>query len=323
MRDGSFSFRDVWKAKQRLNSMVETTPLIYSEALSGKLNSHVYLKLEHLHPTGSFKLRGAANKIMSLSEHEREKGVATFSTGNHGIAVAYVAKRLNIPCVVCISNRVPLEKVNRLKRLEARVEVVGSNQDDAEAYCYQLEKDEGMSVVKPFDDLEVIAGQGTIGLEIMEQLPEVGEVIVPLSGGGLLSGVGFSLKSIDSSVQITGVSMEKSAVMYESLKQGKPITLQEEDTLADSLLGGLGPDNQYTFAMTGEYMDGAELVSEQAIADGILYLLEHHKMAVEGAAASGVGLLLDKGRRAHDNIVVIISGNNIDHQTIEQLMNKR
>ncbi|MGI8313637.1 pyridoxal-phosphate dependent enzyme [Halobacillus mangrovi] len=316
----SFSFREVWKAKQRLNSVVEATPLVYSESLSKSLTNDIYLKLEHTHPTGSFKLRGAANKILSLSDEEKEKGVATFSTGNHGISVAYVAKKFNIPCIVCISNRVPLEKVNRLKRLEAEVVVVGSNQDDAEAHCYQLEKEKGISVVKPFDDREVIAGQGTIGLEIMEQLPEVKEVIIPLSGGGLLSGIGYTLKSIDPSIRITGVSMEKSAVMYESLKKGTPVVLPEEDTLADSLLGGLGPENQYTFSMTGKYMDGAELVSEKSIGKGILHMLEYHKMAIEGAAASGIGLLLEKGRRANSPVVLIISGNNIDHQTIEDLM---
>ncbi|ARI79091.1 hydroxyectoine utilization dehydratase EutB [Halobacillus mangrovi] len=300
--------------------MVEATPLVYSESLSKSLSNDVYLKLEHTHPTGSFKLRGAANKILSLTDEEKEKGVATFSTGNHGISVAYVAKKLTIPCIVCISNRVPLEKVNRLKRLDAEVVVVGSNQDDAEAHCYQLEKEKGISVVKPFDDREVIAGQGTIGLEIMEQLPEVKEVIIPLSGGGLLSGIGYTLKSIESSIRITGVSMEKSAVMYESLKKGTPVVLPEEDTLADSLLGGLGPENQYTFSMTGKYMDGAELVSEEAIGEGILHMLEYHKMAIEGAAASGIGLLLEKGRRTDSPVVLIISGNNIDHQTIEHLM---
>ncbi|MGP4076818.1 pyridoxal-phosphate dependent enzyme [Halobacillus sp. K22] len=314
-------FREVWKAKKRIREVINgPTPLIYSEHLSHHVGAHIYLKLEHLHPTGSFKLRGAANKILSLTQEEKEKGVATFSTGNHGIAVSYVAGQSNIPCIVCISNRVPAAKVDRLKRLGAQVEVVGESQDDAEARCYELQREAGMTVIKPFDDQEVIAGQGTIGLEIMEQCPEVDQAIIPLSGGGLLSGIGASLKAIDSAIQITGVSMEKSAVMYESLLKGEPVTLKEEDTLADSLLGGLGPNNEYTFPLTQTFLDEAKLVSEESIGNGILFMLTHHKMAVEGAAAAGIGWLLNEKTSTGSHVVLVVSGNNIDQHTINHLI---
>ncbi|MFQ3545959.1 hydroxyectoine utilization dehydratase EutB [Halobacillus rhizosphaerae] len=315
--------RDLWKAKWRIKSVAEITPLLYSEPLSRQLGANIYLKLESNQPTGAFKLRGAANKILSLSQEELRKGVAAFSTGNHGIAVAYVAKQLGIKATVCLSNRVPQEKVNRLKRLNAEVKIIGSNQDDAEEYCYQLEAEEGQTVIKPFDDLDVIAGQGTIGLEILEQCPDVDQVVIPLSGGGLLSGIAFAVKTVDPAINITGVSMEKAAVMYESLKAGRPVVMQEEETLADSLLGGIGTDNQYTFSMTKQYIDQAVLVSEQSIASGMRAMLEFHKMAVEGAAASGIGWLLDKQPQNDRNIVVIISGNNVDHQTIQRIIKPR
>ncbi|MFD2923685.1 pyridoxal-phosphate dependent enzyme [Halobacillus naozhouensis] len=318
------SLRRIWKAKQRVAGLVLQTPLIYSDALSKHTGNQVYLKLENHQPTGAFKLRGAANKILSLSKDDQKKGVATFSTGNHGIAVAYVAKQLGIRSIVCISSRVPKGKVNRLKDLGAEVAVVGENQDDAEDYCYRLEKEQGVSVIKPFDDLEVIAGQGTIGIEVLEQCPDIDEIVIPLSGGGLLSGIGYTLKSNDSSIQVTGVSMEKSAVMHESLKQGYPIKIAETPTLADSLLGGIGPDNQYTFQLTKQYMDNSVLISEKAIAEGVLFLLEHHKMAVEGAAGAVIGKLLSEKQKGDGRVIVgVVSGNNIDHETVSELLKTR
>ncbi|WP_082232323.1 threonine/serine dehydratase [Halobacillus massiliensis] len=316
----SITLREIWKAKKRIDPIIERTPLIYSEALSLKTGNHIHLKLENYQPTGAFKLRGAANKILSLSDEEKAKGVATFSTGNHGIAVSYVAKQLGIRAVVFISNRVPKEKVNRLKRLGAEVVIVGENQDDAEAECYELERKEGVTVIKPFDDPYVISGQGTIGLEIMEQCPEVEEVIIPLSGGGLLSGIAYTLKEMVPEIIIQGVSMEGSAVMNESLKQGAPVVMKESATLADSLLGGLGPNNDYTFTLTRDYIDESVLVSEELIKKGMVFMMEYHKMIVEGAAAVGVSHALNQDDQRGRHIVILISGNNVDHQAICDLL---
>ncbi|MEC3882940.1 threonine/serine dehydratase [Halobacillus sp. HZG1] len=318
----SLSFREVWEAKSRIASFVQSTPILYSEPLSERTGARVHLKLEHTHPTGSFKLRGAANKILSLPEEDLKKGVTTFSTGNHGISVAYIAAQLGIPCTVCISNRVPEAKVNRLKKLQAGVEIVGKSQDDAEARCTELERDEGMTVIKPFDDREIIAGQGTIALEIMEQCPDVDEVIIPLSGGGLLSGIAFVMKSIEPSILVTGVTMQKGAVMQESLAKGKPVILEESYTLADSLLGGIGTENRYTFPMTKAFMDKGVLVEEAHIEEGLIFTLEHHKMVVEGAAATGIGHLLHCNDLQGKNVVVVMTGNNIDHQAVTDLLAK-
>ncbi len=305
--------RDVWEAKKRISSIINRTPVIQSTILSEISDRNVYLKLENVHEVGAFKVRGAANKILSLSKEEKKRGVATYSTGNHGMAVAYVAKKLGIDAVVCISNRVPKAKVDSLKRLGAQIEIVGDSQDAAGVHCYQLEKEKGLTVIEPFDDPHVIAGQGTIGLELLEDLPNITDVIVPLSGGGLLSGIGLALKSNDRTIRVTGVSMEKSAVMYESLQAGKPIMMEESETLADSLLGGIGLDNQYTFQMVQQYMDDVVLIPEEKIAYSMAFMMDKHRMIMEGAAATGVAAILD-GKIPHQkgDVAIIISGQNVD-----------
>lgn len=315
------NIRDIWEARKRIGSIVNKTPLIQSAILSEKMGRPVYLKLENVHEIGAFKVRGAANKILSLSDEEKKRGVATFSTGNHGMAVAYVAKRLGIEAVICISNRVPKAKKDSLKRLGAQIEVVGNSQDEAGEHCYKLEREQGITVIQPFDDPHIIAGQGTIGLELMEDLPNLTDVIVPLSGGGLLSGVGLALKSNDRDISLTGVSMEKSAVMYESLKAGKPVKLDESDTLADSLLGGIGLNNQYTFEMVQAYMDRSVLIPEEEIAYSMAYMMDKHRIIMEGAAATGIAAVL--GNRIpyqEGDIAVIISGQNVDISILKQLI---
>ena len=315
--------RDVWEARKRISPIINRTPIIHSSILSEKIGRNVYLKLENVHEVGAFKVRGAANKILCLSEEEKNRGVTTFSTGNHGVAVAYIAKKLGIEAVVCISNRVPKAKVDSLKKLGAQIEVVGDSQDDAGVRCYQLEKEKGLTVIEPFDDPYVIAGQGTIGLELLEDLPRITDVIVPLSGGGLLSGIGLALKSNDKNLRVTGVSMEKSAVMYESLKAGKPVILEESVTLADSLLGGIGMDNQYTFRMVQQYMDDVLLISEEEIAYSMAYMMDKHRIIMEGAAATAIAAVLGK-RIPHQegDVAVIISGQNVDLSILQTLIQK-
>jgi threonine dehydratase len=307
------TIRDIWEARKRIASLIKKTPLIQSTILSEKIGRNVYLKLENVHEIGAFKVRGAANKILSLNEEEKKRGVATFSTGNHGMAVAYAAKKLGIEAVICISNRVPKVKVDALKRLGAQLEIVGVSQDEAGERCYELQRERGLTIVQPFDDPHVIAGQGTIGLELLEELPNLTDVVVPLSGGGLLAGIGLTVKANDPAIKVTGVSMNHSAVMYESLKAGKPVKMDEQDTLADSLLGGIGLNNQYTFPMVQRYMDEAVLIPEEEIAHSMAFMLEQHRMVVEGAAATGIAAVLG-GKVPHQNgdLAVIISGNNVD-----------
>ncbi|MGW9019191.1 hydroxyectoine utilization dehydratase EutB [Priestia megaterium] len=320
-KENELTILNIWEAKRRIASIINRTPLIQSYILSEKVGRPVYLKLENVHEIGAFKVRGAANKILSLREEEKKRGIATFSTGNHGMAVAYVAKKLGIEAVVCISQRVPNAKVDSLKRLGAKIEIYGDSQDEAGERCYELEKEKGLTVIEPFDDPHIIAGQGTIGLEILEEVPDVKDVIVPLSGGGLLSGIGLALKSNDPAIRITGVSMEHSAVMYESLKVGKPVKLVEKNTLADSLLGGIGLNNKYTFQMVQKYMDDVLLIPEEEISYSMAFMMDKHRMIMEGAAATGVAAVLgNKVAHQEGALAIIISGQNVDLSVLRQLI---
>ncbi|MBM7600701.1 threonine dehydratase [Virgibacillus halotolerans] len=310
---------DIYAARKRIASFVSKTPLIYSRALSKIAHTAVHLKLENLHITDSFKLRGAANKMLSLTAEERRLGVTTFSTGNFGMSVAYLANQLKLKAVICISERVPKAKVEALKRTGVSLEISGISQDDAEKRCYELEEEQGLTVIHPFDDPDVIAGQGTIGLELMEDLPETDTVIGGLSGGGLHSGLGIALKSADPNLKLIGVSTPQGAAMYESIKQGGPVTVKEQDTLADSLLGGIGLHNRYTFDMIQRYVNEIVLLNEQEIAQGMLFMLNKHRMIIEGAAASGIGALLNQKVSVGSHVVIIISGCSVDPSVLFKL----
>lgn len=304
--------RDIYQARQRVVPLVVRTPLISSLPLTERVGAPVTLKLESVQETGSFKIRGAANKLLSLGPEQRPRGVVTYSTGNHGLAVAYVARQLEIDAVVCLSERVPVSRVEALKRLDAEVVVHGQSQDEAGDLALRLQEERGLTLVEPFDDPAIIAGQGTIGLELMEDLPEIDTAIVPVSGGGLISGIALALKSADAAVQVIGVSMDRAPVMFHSLRAGEPIEMKEQDTLADSLAGGIGLDNEYTFRMVQEYVDDVVLMSEEEIADGMAFALKEHHLVVEGAGAVGIAAVLhrkvsDVGRRA----AVVVSGSNV------------
>ncbi len=314
---------NVWEARQRSSQIVKKTPLVYSAELSRQIGSNVFLKLENFHETGAFKIRGATNKILSLSLEEQKRGVSTYSTGNHAIAVSYIAKLLNIPAYIFISERVPEAKVKVLQSLGGIIRIKGNSQDEAGEFCYQESIENGYSVIEPFDDPYVIAGQGTMSLEIMEDLPCIDTVLIPLSGGGLLSGVGMALKSSNPNIRVIGLSMEESAVMYHSLKAGKPVIMDESDTLADSLLGGIGLNNKYTFSMVQKYADDVLLIPEDDIAHGMAYIFKNHRMVVEGAAAIGVGALLgDKIEKLGKNIVVVVTGNSVNIKSFLEAVNK-
>ena len=314
---------EIWQARRRIAGLVSKTPLVHSAGWSERYNASIYLKLECLQPTNAFKLRGAANKILSLSPEEQNRGVATFSTGNHGLAVAYVARSLGIKAAVFLSQRVPANKVQNLRAMGAEPVIYGESQDEAEEHCFRKSEQEGWTVINPFDDLRVIAGQGTIGLELLEQLPELDTVIVPVSGGGLISGIALALKNNQPGLKVIGVSMEGSPVMYHSLRAGKPVELKEKDTLADSLLGGIGLDNRYTFSIVRDYVDQLLLVSEEAIAGAMASIFKEKRLAVEGAAATPLAALevhcpVEPG----SNVALIISGNSVDAARFMQVVSK-
>jgi threonine dehydratase len=286
--------------------------LIDSRELAERIGVAVYLKLENVQRTGAFKIRGAANKLRSLTEGERERGVITVSSGNHGRAVAYVARELGVRAVVCMSTRVPPNKVAGIRRLGAEVVLHGESYDEAERHALQLQQERWLTMIPPFDDPYVIAGQGTIGLEILEDLPGVDTVVVPLSGGGLLSGIALVLKSADASIRTVGVSMDRAPVMFHSLRAGHLIQMEEEKTIADALAGGIGLDNRYTFRMIKEYVDETLLVTEEEIAGAMVFALERQRLVVEGGGAVALAALLHgKVRGPGENVVVVLSGGNV------------
>jgi len=306
------SLRDVYRARRAVAGVVRRTPLVESRALSAAAGGAVHLKLENLQVTGAFKARGAANALASLDAAARGRGVIAVSTGNHGRAVATAARRLGVNAVVCVSERVPEDKVAALRATGCELLVAGDSQDEAEVRARELVEERGLTLVHPFDDARVIAGQGTIGLEIIEDLPDVGTVIVPLSGGGLIAGVALALTAADRGIRVVGVSMEAGAAMARSLSAGRPVPTPEEPTLADSLQGGIGEHNRHTFAMVRELVDEVVLVDEEAIAQAMRFAFEHEKQVLEGAAAVGIAALLRRRVRPGSGAsVVVCSGGNI------------
>lgn len=309
----------IFQARNNIAVIARNTPQIQLSLPSLGQERNVFLKLENLQETGAFKVRGAANKILSLDEKLRSSGVIAVSTGNHGRAVAFVAKKLEIPATICISEKVPQNKLDNIRKLGAETVIVGQSQDEAEIHANQLIKAHGHTMIHPFDDPWIIAGQGTIGLELMESLPHLDTVIVPLSGGGLISGIALAVKSINPHIHVVGVSMQDGAVMAQSLQAGKPIELPEANTLADSLQGGIGLQNQYTFDMVNDLVDEIVLVSETEIAEAMAYLFKEEHLVVEGASAVGVAALLNqKIEKLGGNIAVVISGSNVDPHAFVQ-----
>lgn len=307
---------DVFAARKRIQHLMRRTPLVRDAALSQRLGAPVYLKLECLQITGAFKARGAANKLLSLTDDERKRGVIAFSTGNHGRAVSALSAELGVPAVVCLSTRVPKWRVEAMRALGAEVVAHGVSQDEAYAKALEIQKERGLTMVAPFDDPYVLSGQGTIALEIMEELPEVEQIIVPLSGGGLFAGVSMAAKTIKPSVKMSGVSMEVAPAMIRSLEAGRPVEIPENDSLADALLGGIGLDNKYTFELTRRHIDQTELVSEDEIAAGMFHAYDQQKIVVEGSGAVGISAILAGRIKASGPVAVVVSGGNADPKTL-------
>jgi threonine dehydratase len=303
---------DIKRARERIGGMILATPTVLCPALSEYAGVPVHLKLEHRQATGSFKLRGASNAVASLSAEEKRRGVVAASTGNHGRALAHAARLGGMRAVICMSKLVPSNKVDEIGRLGAEIRIVGDSQDDAQAEAERLAGTEGLVMLPPFDHPAVIAGQGTLGLEMMEAVPDAATVLVQLSGGGLASGIAAAVKGISSRTKVIGVSMARGAAMKASLDAGRPVTVEELPTLADSLGGGIGLDNRLTFAMCRDLLDGVVLLSEDEIAAGVRHAYEVEREVVEGAGAVGIAALLAGKVVAEGPIVVLISGRNID-----------
>ena len=299
-------------ARERIAGKIERTPTVPSPVLSERMGVPVYLKLEHRQTTGSFKLRGASNAIASLSTEEKRRGVVAASTGNHGRGLAYAAKREGVSATICMSRLVPENKLDEIRRLGAQIRIVGESQDDAQVEVDRLAAEDGLVMVPPFDHAAVIAGQGTLGLEVMEDVPDAALILVPLSGGGLAAGIAAAAKAINPATRVIGISMARGAAMKVSLDAGRPVPVQELPTLADSLGGGIGLDNRLTFAMCRDLLDDVILLTEEEIAAGIRHAYEHEREILEGAGAVGIAALLAGKVKPTGPAALILSGRNIE-----------
>lgn len=306
------SLSDIDNARNLIAKTICKTPVRISETLSALVGAPVHLKLEHHQTTGSFKLRGAANAVLRLTPAQRERGVVGASTGNHGRGLAYAAKQNGVRCIICMSKLVPQNKVDGIRAQGAEVRIVGMSQDDAQVEVDRLVAEEGMTMIPPFDHPDVIAGQGTLGLEIAEQVPNAETVLVQLSGGALISGIATALKTVRPAVRIIGVSMERGAAMYECQKAGQPILVEEKATLADSLGGGIGLNNTYTFPIVRDLVDDIVLVSEKEIAAAIRHAYWEEGQIIEGSGSVGIAALLAGKVKPKGPSVVLLSGANID-----------
>jgi len=302
---------DVFAARARIAGIADATPMIPSPYLAARFGAEFYLKLENMQPIGAFKLRGAYNAVASLPHDVT--GVTCCSTGNHGRGVAYAAAQRGIRAVICMSNLVPQAKIDGIRALGAEVRICGTSQDDALRASQELARDQGFVEISPFDDPNVIAGQGTIGLEMVERVPNLATILVPLSGGGLAAGVALAAKSINPNIRVIGISMDRGAAMHASIQAGHPVEVEEVASLADSLGGGIGLDNVLSYPMCRDLLDDIVLVSEEEIRDALQVLYFEDRIIAEGACVVGIAALLaGKVVPQLGPVATIITGRNLD-----------
>lgn len=316
----SVGLPDIEAAAARIAGKVVRTPLVASPSLSRLCGQPVHLKLETRQPIGAFKLRGAMNAVLALDEDQRRRGLVTASTGNHGRAVAYAARELGLRATICMSALVPANKVEAIRSLGAEIRIVGRSQDDAQIEVERLIAEHGLTPIPPFDDPDVVAGQGTIGLELVEDLPDLACVLIPLSGGGLAAGIAVAVEALRPSARVVGISMERGAAMAAAIAAGRPVEVVEEETLADSLGGGIGLSNRVTFALCRDLIDEVVLLSEAEIAAGIRHAAREEGEIVEGAGAVGIAALLAGKVSLHGPTAIIVSGRNIDETMHRRIM---
>jgi len=309
----------IYQASFALKEVARTTDLIYSPHFSN--GNEVYLKTENLQVTGSFKLRGAYFKISRLSEEEKKAGIIACSAGNHAQGVALAATRKGAKSIICMPDGAPISKVEATKALGAEVCLVKGTYDDAYAHACKLRDDTGATFIHPFDDPDVIAGQGTIGLEILEQLPDVDAVVVPIGGGGLISGVAYAMKKLKPSIKVYGVQAKEAASMADSLKYDEQVTLSTVSTFADGI--AVKHPGDLTFSLIKKYVDEVVTVTEDEIAAAILSLIEKQKMIAEGAGAVSVAaMMFGKIPVEGKKVVCLVSGGNIDVNILSRVITR-
>ena len=314
------SLQDIEKAKKAIEIFVKQTPLIHSQFLSDFCGGATYLKLENLQVTHSFKIRGAFNRMLHLSKSERSRGIITASAGNHAQAVAFAAEKLNFPAKIVVPTTTPRVKIDRIKGRSVELVLYGDIYDEAEQKAKELAKKENLAYISPYNDEWIIAGHGTIGLEILEALPSVDSVIVPIGGGGLISGVSIALKGVKPKVQVLGVQSEASPVMHESLKAGRIIDVEMHESIAEGLFGGI-EKRSITFKLVQKYVDDIVLVREETIKKAIYLLWEKERQVVEGSGAAAIAPIIEKKALfTGKTTVAVITGGNIEDELFQRIL---
>ncbi|NIR86065.1 pyridoxal-phosphate dependent enzyme [Candidatus Bathyarchaeota archaeon] len=306
---------EILKARKNLEGMLYRTPITYSKRLSEISGAEIYLKWESLQKTRSFKPRGAYNKICSLTPEERSKGVITASSGNHALAVALVAKMMSIKATVVVPENAPKVKVDRCKALGAEVVLKGANYDESLVYCKKMVSETGATYIPAFEDYKVIAGQGTIGCEILEEMPDTDAIIVPIGGGGLISGIALWVKTVNPKIRVVGAQSTAAYTMYECFKAKKIVDVPVPPTIADGLAGGI---SQMTLDLVLKYVDEIVLAEEKDLKSVILWVLKNERQVVEGSGIVGPAAIMQGKIRFKqgEKVVVVISGGNIDMELL-------
>ncbi|MTI57256.1 MAG: threonine ammonia-lyase [Geosporobacter ferrireducens] len=307
------------EARDRLKNVVEETNLLYSAVFSSEFGNNVYIKPENLQKTGAFKIRGAYNKISKLSLKERQKGLISSSAGNHAQGVAYAAQQLGVKATLVMPKTTPLIKVEATRNYGAQVVLSGDCYDEAYAEALRLQKENQSLFIHPFNDLDVIEGQGTIGLEILEELENVDCILVPIGGGGLIAGIAAAVKSLRPDIKIIGVEPEGAKAMKLSMENNKLTYLKTVDTIADGV--AVKKPGDLTFSIIKDYVDEIVTVSDFDIMEAFLLLLEKHKLIGENAGVLSLAGL-KKIQEKNKNVVCVVSGGNIDVLTISSLINR-
>ena len=309
----------VYKASYVLNDVVRTTDLLYAPKI--KPGVELYLKTENLQVTGSFKVRGAYYKMSRLSPEEKARGVVACSAGNHAQGVALAAKKNNIKAVICLPDGAPISKVEATRSYGAEICLVEGVYDDAYRKAQELRDEKGYTFIHPFNDPDVIAGQGTIGLELAKQIPDMDAVIVPIGGGGLIAGVAYTLKNLNPNIKIYGVQAAGAPSMYESIRQKQILTLPSVKTIADGI--AVKQPGDLTYDLISNYVDEIATVTDDEISAAILALMERHKLVTEGAGAVAVAaVMFDKFDLKDKKVVSLLSGGNIDVTILSRVISR-
>lgn len=315
------TFGDIKRARKRIQKQIYFSPFAYSETISRMTGNRVFFKLDNLQMTGSFKERGALNRLLTLTPHEAKRGVIAASAGNHGMAIAFHSQRLKRAATIVMPLHAPLIKISRVRQYGGECVLHGTDYDSAFAEAHRLSQERGLSFIHAFDDPWVVAGQGTMGLELYEQNSALDAVVVPVGGGGLIGGIAFALKTLNPRIRIIGVQAEAMPSMRAALESGKPIRLPGSTTIADGIAVRMVGD--LPFALVRRYVDEVVTVTEGEIANAVLLLLEIEKTVAEGAAAAALAALMTKKVKANGkNVGLVVSGGNIDMNLISRIIEK-